>query len=212
MIIDFISDLHGSYPDLEGGDLLIIAGDLTTNDSPPAWRNYFNWLTPLKYKKKIYIAGNHDGFLTQSISTKKAESLGIADSQEPAEYVCDNLTEFEGLKIYGSPWTPMFYDWYFMLPRGKAIAQKWDLIPEGLDILITHGPPFGILDTPRRNSQKCGCEELLKAVKNKKPRYHIFGHIHGGYGKVEIDGTTFINCAHMDEDYEPVNKAVRICL
>lgn len=209
MIIDCISDLHGAYPELPGGDLLIIAGDLTTNDSVRAWKNYFDWIKDQKYRKIIYIAGNHDGFLSQSISSKEAERLGLADSQEPAEYVCDNLTEFDGLKIYGSPWTPRFYDWHFMKNTKEELKDCWDLIPEDLDILITHGPPYGIRDKSR-NQTRCGCDQLLDAVKRTKPRIHIFGHIHGGYGLDEKDGTLFINAAHMDEDYEPNNKPIRI--
>jgi len=207
MIIDCISDLHGSYPDLEGGDLLLIAGDLTTNDSPMAWKNYYEWLKTLKYRKIIYIAGNHDGFLTQCVNSTDAKMMGF--EEEEFEYLCDSGTEFEGIKIYGSPWTPRFYDWYFMKNTKGELKERWDLIPKDIDILITHGPPFGILDH-NKALNRCGCDQLLKAIKRVKPKYNIFGHIHGGYGILEKDGTTFINCAHMNEEYEPINKPIRI--
>ena len=228
MIIDCISDLHGSFPELEGGDLLIIAGDLTSNNSSRAWKNFFDWFKEQNYRKKICIGGNHDRFLSQCINSHETRELwletGLDEDLKPnnsMEYLCDNGTEFEGLKIWGSPWTPTFCDWYFMLPRGPEIKAKWDLIPEDTDILITHGPPWGIRDNINNNSFRgkdpLGCADLRNAVKRVKPKLHVFGHIHGGYGMCEeIWGpelkysTIFVNASHMDEDYEPVNKPIRI--
>src|ERR1700722_1998733 len=104
MIIDCISDLHGHYPELEGGDLLIISGDFTAMDTEENWLSFENWICSQKYKEKIIIAGNHDNFLAsmdEHRMWKYWDKVGIT-------YLCDSGTEFKGLKIYGSPWTHRF--------------------------------------------------------------------------------------------------------
>jgi Icc-related predicted phosphoesterase len=110
-----------------------------------------------------------------------------------------------GLKIYGSPITPRFYNWAFMADRGNDIAGWWAAIPDDTDILVTHGPPHGIGDLVR--GRHTGCLELLKRVHEVKPTLHVFGHIHEGYGIYQSEEmeTIFANAAHMDGDYSPVN-------
>lgn len=217
MIIDCVSDLHGSYPSLPGGDLLIIAGDLTARDEGHQYFEFFEWLImDTEYRKKIVIGGNHDGMLqNHGFNIPKG-----FDSHEQTEYLCDSGTEFEGLKIWGSPWTPPFLNWHFML-KPEEIKKKWDLIPEDTDILITHGPSLGILDNvyriPSNKRDRCGCPNLRDAVERVKPLLHVFGHIHASYGQTVLKhhdshkpDTICVNAAHMDEDYRPVNKPIRI--
>jgi Icc-related predicted phosphoesterase len=218
MIIDCISDLHGYHPELQGGDLLIIAGDLTARDTADQHMDFMEWLGYMqnygtKYKKVIYIAGNHDAFLDKSIG-----SYGPLNT--PASwniiYLCDTGIEFEGLKIWGSPWTPTFFDWHFMKDRGEDIKKMWDLIPDDTDILITHGPAYGIQDEVKFSSKGnggkyAGCEELkntLPRLKNLK--LHVFGHVHEGYGQSTVNGVIHVNASIMDHEYKPVNKPIRI--
>lgn len=220
MIIDCVSDLHGSYPELEGGDVLIIAGDLTARDYLSEYIPFMNWLSRQNYHKIIIVAGNHDG----CIQDKSFQFPKSPTWSERISYLEDSGVEFEGLKIWGSPWTPTFYDWHFMKNRGAAIKEKWDLIPEDTDILITHGPPYRILDCPFKipasKHDCCGCQDLRDAVERIKPRLHVFGHIHGGYGKEEsfmgdsyyVEEVIFVNASHMNEDYESVNKPIRVIL
>lgn len=214
MIIDCVSDLHGSYPKLEGGDLLIVAGDLTSNDTIPAWKVFFEWLEKQKYKYIVYIGGNHDGFLENCVPNK--DDVWKKDREYPNEihYLMNTGCEIEGLKIWGSPYTPEFCNWHFMKPRGEEMAKMWEQIPDDTDILITHGPPFDILDkaVDGFDMVKCGCEELLKRVLEVKPKLHVFGHIHESYGEIQIGATKFVNCAHMDGEYNPVNKPIRVIL
>ena len=93
----------------------------------------------------------------------------------------DESITIENIRFYGSPWQPEFYDWAFNLPRGKAHKQKWDLIPENTDALITDGcPAEGILDQTFDGS-RVGCEELAKAINKIRPKLHICGHIHESY-------------------------------
>lgn len=209
MIIDCISDLHGFYPSLQGGDLLIIAGDLTARDTYNEYGLFNEWLCDLDYQKKIIIAGNHDGYL----QAKKAQKKYFCDGS----YLEDSFEEYEGLKIWGSPWTPTFYNWYFMKNRGPPIKEKWDLIPEDIDILVTHGPPFGILDRVRNRrgdyTDHVGCSDLLiKCGYLKNLKLHVFGHIHEGYGHKQINGCHLVNASHVNEVYDPINKPIRIIL
>ena len=215
MIIDCIADLHGYYPELEGGDLLIVAGDLTGSDLEIQYLRFYEWLTLQNYKKIIFIAGNHDNWIKQNRSIFRKGKI---------EYLCDSGTEFEGLKIYGSPWTLTFPG---INPHCTAftgdeelLASKFALIPDDIDILVTHGPPQGILDKTRRGTH-VGSIELLAHLTRIRPLLHIYGHIHEGYGQIEHtwDGPhgtgrmmRYVNCSHVNEHYEPVNKPIRIVL
>lgn len=234
MIIDCISDLHGYKPKLQGGDLLIVAGDCTARDIIPQWKEFFDWFKAQDYRKKVLVGGNHDGFLEACATTKECREIYnelcesdqefiFGDNErfeflhEGFEYLEDTGTEFEGFKIWGAPWTPEFCGWHFMLPRGDALKEKWDLIPDDTDILITHGPPYGVLDEvlnsgTRKANQ--GCFALREAVERVRPKLHVFGHIHEGYGKLlykhEGPNTWCVNCAIMDRYYQPVNKPIRM--
>jgi Icc-related predicted phosphoesterase len=202
MKLGIISDTHNRHDkiELEEVDILLHAGDQSELGTMAELAAFNKWMGELDIKHKIVIAGNHDFYFQK----KPLMAAMISDNYT---YIEDELIEVEGLKIYGSPWQPEFGSWAFNLPRGEKIKEKWDMIPEGIDILITHGPPHGILD-------KCplseGCEELYKAVKRIKPKYHIFGHIHEGYGTFREDETTFINASFMNGLYVPTNKPIII--
>ena len=219
MIIDCISDLHGHYPALEGGDLLIVAGDLTAKDSYQEHCILSHWFDEQSknYKKIILIAGNHDKLL---------QDTGIGIDYE-AQYLCDSGTEFEGLKIWGSPWTLKFegmnpHCMAFTVDTEEELAEKWALIPDDVDILVTHSPPFGIYDQIRRYLQdmpiSVGSTSLMTWMKEKwkvfnSLKINIFGHIHEHGGKSgSLNMIQFINASHVNEDYEPVNKPVRVIL
>lgn len=213
MIIDCISDLHGCKPALQGGDLLIVAGDLTARDTYEEFIQFHDWFGAQKYRKRIVIAGNHDGSIQRRLNP------GFWNY---GDYLEDSGIEFEGLKIWGSPWTPTFLNWHFMKDRGEPIKKKWDLIPNDTDILITHGPPYGVLDKVNLSSRGdkfklAGCEELRLALERVKPKLHVFGHIHSEGGKQLLfkhqgPNTICVNAAIMDEDYNPVHQPVRIVL
>lgn len=224
MIIDCIADLHGFYPELEGGDLLIVAGDLTKRDQLVEYMRFIEWLHEQEYKKMIYIAGNHDNLLVHRDPILESYQNHIHDH---IRYLCDSGTEFEGLKIWGSPWTLSFPG---INPHCTAftgdeelLKSKFDLIPDDVDILITHGPPYGILDKTERG-ENVGSRELMKKIGcmaevEDKNRLLICGHIHERYGQVSLSmpmldrcSWKIINCSHVNEHYEPVNKSVRIIL
>jgi len=224
MNIDCISDLHGHLPDLEGGDLLIVAGDITAHDKVPEWVKFFSWLEEQNYRKKILIAGNHDGFLGKCCSSKESQLMGLREEYD-FEYLFDSGIEFEGIKIWGSPWTPTYFNWHFMKDRGEQIRAMWNKIPLDTNILVTHGPAFGMLDKNRKG-EYCGCQDLADVIDDLKDlKLHVFGHIHEAYGKryqayttnaVNFDvipsGHLSINASLMNDFYYIVNKPIRVIL
>ena len=209
MIIDCISDLHGYYPVLDGGDLLIIAGDLIEQSKSHEILKFLLWLDKQDYKKKVFISGNHDILLQQMPIT-------VSISPDNVFYLCDSGTEFDGLKIWGSPWTRSFYGqnpdcMAFTRRLETQLMEKFELIPSDTDILITHSPPHGILDN------ELGSTALRKIVlsRDRLPslKLHAFGHIHEHGGKMlDTALTKFINCSIMDEAYDPVHNPVRVIL
>ncbi len=204
MQIVCLSDTHNcneriTVPD---GDLLIHSGDATSLGSRKEINAFLAWFSSMPHQYKIFVAGNHDWLYQEDNRLAR-----LLTSNFNIEYLQDSSTVIEGLKIYGSPWQPQFFDWAFNLKRGREMAEKWEMIPADTDILVTHGPPHGILDkTP--HGDFAGCEELRKKVEEIRPQLHIFGHIHHGYGTCEKFGTTFINAATCDEDYEPSNPPI----
>ena len=214
--ITFISDTHNKHKLLDGflpgGDILLCAGDISSRGYTHELEDFFVWYDGINnYDHKIFISGNHDfgfqdnpdkikGLLTgyKTIDYLQDEYMGIQDGDEPE------------LKIWGSPWQPEFHNWAFNLPRGEKIKEKWDLIPNDVDILITHGPAFGKLDYVSYNRINVGCEELLKKIEEVKPKLHISGHIHEGFGYIFNGKTHFFNAAVLNDRYEFRNKPMTI--
>ena len=214
MIIDCISDLHGYYPKLEGGDLLIVAGDLTATDKQAQYLDFRDWLRAQNYKKKVFIAGNHDGCIEKGLFFFNDEWMG-------AEYLCDSGTEFERLKIWGSSWTAQFpginphccaFTVKYSSHTDDNLNEHWKKIPIDTDILITHSPPYGILDKTKKGEHVgSGC--LLNKSMCISPKLHVFGHIHECGGKmIDTNVTKFVNASIVNEHYEHMNKPIRIIL
>lgn len=197
MKIVFIADTHGYESQLviPNGDVLVHAGDFS------AWRGseiesqeFDNWLGSLPHKVKIFVPGNHDYPIYE-----KRYRISNAITLEDSFHVVD------GIKFYGFPWQPSFSNWAYHILPGQSMQHKVDLIPKDVDVLISHSPPFGILDE-LVSGRNVGIDELAKWSARYKPTVHAMGHIHEGYGKVVIGGTTFLNCSICDVRYNPVNK------
>jgi Icc-related predicted phosphoesterase len=181
MKIWHIGDTHGSHKDLkvpEGVDMVIFSGDCSNPRNPynnePEVRDFLTWYDSLPIKYKVFVAGNHDSSIEFGLVDKETFSnLNIV-------YLENDYTIIEGIKIYGSPLTPTFGDWAFMKSRSK-ISRYWDNIPEDSDIIVTHGPPKGILDLSHSFTgvlEECGCGALRKKVAKINPKFMLFGHIH----------------------------------
>ncbi|MHA2104937.1 MAG: metallophosphatase domain-containing protein [Candidatus Hodarchaeales archaeon] len=205
MKLVFISDTHDlkikePIPD---GDVLVHCGDICGEDSPKTIERFNEWMGSLPHPHKIVIAGNHEIFFERE--NEHARSL-----MTNVTYLEDEEVVIDGIKFYGSPWQPWFYDWAYNLPRGEPLRKKWALIPEDTDVLVTHGPPFSILDKNFWENKQTGCRELLKRVMSIRPKIHAFGHIHEGYGTKKIDKTIFVNASICTVFYEPINKPILV--
>lgn len=202
--------------DLPGGDILIHAGDfMSTGYHEAEAEEFFQWFDSIdNYDTKIFIAGNHDR-LMENDPTKM---LGLLTEYKTIEYLQDEEVVLyydgpngdypeENVRIYGSPWQPEFYNWAFNLIRSsEELKTKWDAIPDNTDILITHGPPFGYLDIPGGRTIRVGCDSLRYRVDEIRPKIHVFGHIHGGWGHYYDGHTHFFNASVLDERYLYTNS------
>lgn len=232
MTVTCLSDLHGYYPkNLLKGDLLIIAGDITASDNVSEWKEFYGWLKEQRFEKKVYIAGNHDRFLAACHADEdisKSLKSELESEGDGIEYLCDSGTIFQGLKVWGSPWSPYFAGVNSLctafMTDDDTLKRKFDLIPSDVDILITHTPPFGILDTITVGGKvkHAGDIHLREALENRiKPMLHAFGHIHEQAGKdlvfkrsgfgVECN-TTCVNASVLNEHYESINMTTIVYL
>lgn len=199
MKIAIISDTHLRhlrYPiDVPECDLLIHSGDALINGSESELRQFVPWFESLKAKKKVFVAGNHDWIF------EKENALARSLLPKDVVYLQDELVEIDGLKVYGCPFQPEFCEWAFNLKRGWPLRKKWEAIPAGIDILVTHGPPLGILDYSHFGNEHAGCADLRQELSRIKPKLHCFGHIHGAYGTTTWANTLFVNASLCDESY-----------
>ena len=192
MRIVLISDTHQLHRELilPAGDLLIHAGDFTFfSKRPSMYRDFDSWLGELPHRHKIIIPGNHDFYWEDPQERNAITNFTL---------LVDSGVMVEGLKIWGSPVTPL-YGGALGMSRAAVRRKQWERIPEGVDILITHGPPFGILDHIPGSERWEGCPELPEAVLQAKPRVQVFGHIHAGYGTLRTPDTIFANASLLGE-------------
>ena len=214
MIITVISDTHGKHneitQDLPGGDLLLHAGDISSMGYQHEVQQFCKWFNNVEnYSHKIFIAGNHDWGFQNNVE----KIMEIVNSYKTVTYIQDETVsvgdDYEKMvKVWGSPWQPEFYNWAFNLQKnGVELAAKWDAIPDNTDILITHGPAFGVLDTVAGKMwDNLGCQLLTDKIKTIKPKIHLCGHIHSGYGYFFDGDTHFLNASVLNEAYQYTNK------
>jgi Icc-related predicted phosphoesterase len=198
-----ISDLHGYLPeDLPSCDLLLIAGDICPlrDHSPFAQAQWLGtvfrkWLDRQRARQIVATWGNHD-FVGER-----------APDMVPGLHwhmLVDDWVELLGMKIYGTPWQPRFFDWAFNLDE-PDLERKWRQIPDDTDILLLHGPPHGYGDM-NLAGQHTGSPSLTKRIAEIRPQLAVFGHIHEAYGVFDLDGITLANVSLMNIRYEPVNR------
>jgi len=192
MRIVVISDTHQKHDQISvpDGDVFVFAGDMTDfNRSRQHYVKFNEWLGTLPHTHKFIICGNHDELFQRQPEVARGYMTNCT-------YLEDEEVMVGGIKFYGTPWQPWFYDWAFNLPRGSDyLAEKWAAIPDDTDVLITHCPPHQICDVCR--TENLGCEKLAKRVFEVQPKIHVFGHIHesgGQYGA--IGNTLFFNVSN----------------
>lgn len=226
----FIADTHNKHQqlDLPGGDLLVVAGDFCSQGEFIEVHDFASWLDQQPYDHKVVIAGNHEVCMGRGASNRYRAIEAITDT---AVYLEDSQTTVEGLVLHGVPWTNRFGSWAFMKDEDE-LSVHWNDIPSDTDILITHGPPRGVLDecpdrTPRHDhrgwqgpmkpvapsadrTKNVGSTGLLERLREVQPDYHVFGHIHESYGRATVGSTTCLNASVVNGQYEIQNDPVTV--
>ena len=184
-----IAETHQLHRELDmpPADVLLYAGDFTMwSRSLAAIEDFDSWLGELPYKHRIVVPGNHEFFLEADSARRSLLSY--------ATVLINDSVEIEGLRIWGSPVTPLA-NAAFGMPSPADRRSLYETIPEDTDIVVTHGPPLNVLDEAPGSGYHSGCPALREAVTRIKPRLHVFGHIHGAYGMTEDEHTTYANVA-----------------
>eukprot|EP01137_Pigoraptor_chileana_P007470 Opistho-2@53120 len=218
-----ISDTHLRTDNLvvPPGDILIHAGDFTSTGKQTEVEHFVAFMKSQPHQHKIVIAGNHeipfdeDKCNDGSGFGRRFHRFQMFDGNELKDivrscctYLQDEAVTVCGLRIYGSPWQPEFFNWAFNLPRGPAILEKWRKIPSDVDVLITHGPPLGHGDVCD-DGLNVGCADLLSEIQNRiRPTVHVFGHVHEGYGITTDEHTKYINASTCNRSYSPSNPPI----
>ena len=205
-----VSDTHNTEPPLPKGEVLIHAGDLTGNGGRKQTEAAMRWVgeQAQKFEWVVFVGGNHDWFfyhLSREMGVNAVREF-VRPYGENIIYLEDEFTAVAGAKIYGSPAQPEFCNWAWNYARGAEIKAVWDKIPSnGVDMLITHGPPHHVLDWV--GHERVGCRDLRDALERVQPKVHVFGHIHAGHGKARtfLEGgqtTQCYNAAVVNEEYK----------
>jgi Icc-related predicted phosphoesterase len=198
------------------GDILLHAGDLTGHGTLPNLRAFLRWFTALPHPHKAFVAGNHDLVLDPSKNPGYGNSLnappGNPDYAEAkalarecgAHYLYDSEVTLLGLRIYGSPFQPPFYNWAFQREEGE-LARRWARIPAGIDVLVTHGPARGYGDQ-NLEGEHCGSTSLQAHLQQHSVLLHVFGHIHEAAGEgVYPWGGRWVNASVLNRAYRLAN-------
>lgn len=220
MRLAFISDTHEQHDAivLPPCDVLVCSGDFTNMGEPARVAEFARWcaraLREQPVRHVVVIAGNHDLSFDGSRreANDGAREEGIAALRAAgAVYLEDDGCEIEGVSFWGSPWSMRFFDWAFQIDDEEHDRKIWSRVPSGVDVLITHGPPQGVLDRTY-DGRHVGSPWLTQTAERVRPRVHAFGHIHEARGIAVRHGTTFVNACTCDARYDPVHPPVVISL
>lgn len=210
-----ISDSHSQFIPLPAGDVLLHAGDFTRKGSREEVWEFANYLRNQDFQYKVVIAGNHDTPFdvenyTDIISKKRnpnpCDPFATKGLLRDVIYLEDSLAVVFGYKVWGTPWTEQHVKGAFTLKGREKISEKWQNIPTNIDILLSHSPPYNILDRTKDN-RRVGSESLASAVLRISPRLHIFGHIHESRGVFHQNSITYINASICSNRYKPIYRA-----
>ena len=185
-------NLHRDLKDLPKADMIIHSGDISFSGEGKEVMDFIDWFTNLDYKYKIFIAGNHDFCLEEKDREIIQEFL-----PKNCYYLDKSGVRIEDIHFWG---LPFFFSDDISGMYDKSIEE----IPSNTNILITHRPPFQILD--RAGKTHYGCTHLLEKVIDIKPKYHLFGHIHDSYGIYDNETTIFANSSIVNDDYKISNQ------
>ncbi len=207
MKIICISDQHGLLPAVPKADVLVIAGDICPvhNHKVGFQRNWLNtkflsWIDKLPVSKVFMTWGNHDW-------------AGEHDYQSGIKWatpgkltlLVDEAQTYHGLKFYGTPWQREFCNWAFNLTEAQ-LAEKYALIPDDADVVISHGPPYGTGDN------ELGSPSLTARLDAIQPALAVFGHIHCAAGIYHHGESLYANAAIVDEMYQYAQRPIAVTI
>lgn len=191
-----VSDLHGYLPEIPDCDLLLLGGDYCRDHNDLWWyiHDFADWVNKCAERMKVIgVAGNHDFIFERSSSLVPKMNW---------TYLQDIGVEWNGWRIFGTPWQPRFFDWAFNADEPQ-LERIWRRIPDDTDILLLHGPPHGYGDFSPYGKVHTGSPSLTKRILEIQPKLVVAGHIHSGYGQYKIGETLFVNASHVNEAYQP---------
>ena len=180
------SDTHGQHNmvKIPECDILIFAGDYSGMSDLYNTMSFAAWMAKQPAKHKILVPGNHDYYVK------------VADWGDTYVLI-NNTVTLEGITFLGSPYTPEFNGWNYMM-SAKELEALYSKMVNPVDFLITHGPPYKILD--KYKNEHIGCVFLKEYVERMKPKYHVFGHNHE-QGQYATKDTKFYNISMLNQDY-----------
>lgn len=199
-----LSDTHGQHRQINipKGDILIYAGDFEIRDLDDLFEMR-DWLNDLDFKHIVTIFGNHD--FTEIMKTEDIRFI----FGKKINYLCNNLIDIKGLKIWGSSYTPRFNDWAWMKSE-NYLKEIWATIPNYIDIVVTHGMPYEICDKVFPCLKSVGSITLRDKIKEIQPKIFIGGHLHESYGQYTNGETDYYNVSILDEMYKITNSVTII--
>ena len=191
-----LSDNHTHYDfETPEGDILIHCGDFTFHGNPKEMEKFKNYLKKQPHEHKLFIFGNHEKVDKEITYWREYLEDGTG-----AKCIHEKAYGIGDLNFFGSSYTPKYLNWGFMQDE-ETRERYWENMIEGMDVLVTHGPPKGIMGKIEDGTE-IGCEYLRKFVDRVKPKYHFFGHNHAGAGVTSRNGTLFVNAAILTEHYQ----------
>lgn len=208
LIVDLLSDTHNQHEKFkcDGGDVLIHSGDVSLRGTNQEIIAFLDWFEMQDYGHLILVPGNHDWAFE-----KDPKEMYAACKQRGISLLNDSgVIIDEGIKVWGSPVQPWFHSWAFNRYRGDEIKKHWNMIPDDTEILVTHGPPAGILDyttyADGTAKERVGCHDLADKIAKTQVKLHVFGHIHEARGVVYDKEVTYVNASSLDRMYYPASR------
>ncbi|TQD39601.1 metallophosphatase domain-containing protein [Haloflavibacter putidus] len=205
MNIICISDTHNQHRllNIPYGEVLVHTGDFTEGGTKREVVDFFKWFAQQPHPYKVCIAGNHEFYLEKINTTQLAEII-----PSNVHYLFQSSICIENVKFWGSPYSPINSRWAFS-KTSNAIAKHWEKIPQDTDVLLTHTPPYNILDESEAEVA-LGCEHLRKRVEKIQPQFHIFGHLHNNYGKISRNKITYVNATSFNKNSKLINSPIKL--
>jgi Icc-related predicted phosphoesterase len=194
MLILHLSDTHNLHRELQNlppADVIVHSGDMSMAGTGNEVADFVEWFGTLDYQYKIFIAGNHD-YCLEKKDIKRIQCF----LPQNCFYLYNSGVTIERVKFWGIPF-------FFSDDVSGEYFNMIEQIPRDTNILISHRPPFGVLDD---DNITYGCPDLLQAVIDVRPCYHLFGHVHNAYGIEKSKDTTFVNAALVNEEYQLLNE------